>query len=66
MPTVAEVFEAALGRDAPTWRDGETTARRWRASFNAYAAQLMGRASPSLSVGRFSMLNRKPTAASLQ
>ena len=39
-PTVIEIVEKIIARDAPTWRNPERTARDWRDAFRLYAADL--------------------------
>ena len=40
-PTVNEMLDAVIERDAATWRDPERTAREWRSALHTHAAALM-------------------------
>lgn len=41
IPTMAEVLEAVIARDAPTWRNAKRTAREWRNGLNRHAGLVM-------------------------
>ena len=41
VPTVAEIMDAVIERDAPTWRDRARTTREWRNGLARHAAALM-------------------------
>ncbi len=40
-PTVNEMLDAVIERDAATWRDPERTAREWRSALHTHASSLM-------------------------
>ena len=41
IPTMAEVLEAVIERDAPTWRNAKRTAREWRNGLHRHAGLVM-------------------------
>lgn len=42
-PTVDEMLDAVIERDAATWRDPERTAREWRTALHTHAGPLMNK-----------------------